>query len=244
MAIRMADATAVLNLPLIDDHMAVRAVIYDDHRGGYIDNVPATFTRKDTDVGIHYADFHGRQWRVPGRRCQQRLLRTAGQPLDQQLQHRGPVHQSGDLHGHSGGAALQVQRRLERARHPVLPEHGRTGGVLSAAQRIRRRAAAAARGDPVQQRLRQGQVRKHRLDRQRQARSLERGLHGRLSRTQRRSDRRLHQLRARRVRRLLPVLRTARPGHVPHGCLAHADLLLTERRLAFGRAQHTHAARI
>jgi outer membrane receptor protein involved in Fe transport len=32
--------------------MAVRAVIYDDHRGGYIDNVPATFTRKNTDLGI------------------------------------------------------------------------------------------------------------------------------------------------------------------------------------------------
>ena len=37
--------------------MAVRAVIYDDQRGGYIDNVPATFTRKNTDVGIHYADY-------------------------------------------------------------------------------------------------------------------------------------------------------------------------------------------
>lgn len=52
-----SDVTAVLNLPLIADHMAVRAVIYDDHRGGYIDNVPATFTRKDTDIGIHYAGF-------------------------------------------------------------------------------------------------------------------------------------------------------------------------------------------
>jgi iron complex outermembrane recepter protein len=51
------DLTAVLNLPLINDTLAVRAVIYDDHRGGYIDNVPATFTRKNTDVGIHYADF-------------------------------------------------------------------------------------------------------------------------------------------------------------------------------------------
>src|SRR5579863_377696 len=49
--------TAVLNLPLIEDHMAVRAVIYDDSRGGYIDNVPATFTRKDTDLGIHYGDY-------------------------------------------------------------------------------------------------------------------------------------------------------------------------------------------
>ncbi|HTV51129.1 MAG TPA: TonB-dependent receptor [Steroidobacteraceae bacterium] len=52
-----ADATAVVNLPIITDHMAVRAVIYDDHRGGYIDNVPATFTRKDTDIGIHYANY-------------------------------------------------------------------------------------------------------------------------------------------------------------------------------------------
>jgi iron complex outermembrane receptor protein len=51
------DLTAVLNLPLVPGRMAVRAVIYDDHRGGYIDNVPATFTRKSTDIGIHYADF-------------------------------------------------------------------------------------------------------------------------------------------------------------------------------------------
>jgi iron complex outermembrane receptor protein len=51
------DITGVLNLPLIADTFAVRAVVYDDRRGGYIDNVPATFTRKNTDVGIHYAGF-------------------------------------------------------------------------------------------------------------------------------------------------------------------------------------------
>jgi outer membrane receptor protein involved in Fe transport len=49
------DLTAVVNLPLIADTMAVRAVIYDDRRGGYINNVPATFTRKDTDIGIYHA---------------------------------------------------------------------------------------------------------------------------------------------------------------------------------------------
>jgi outer membrane receptor protein involved in Fe transport len=49
--------TAVLNLPLIANKMAVRAVIYNDSRGGYIDNVPATFTRKNTDLGIHYANY-------------------------------------------------------------------------------------------------------------------------------------------------------------------------------------------
>src|ERR1700723_1216950 len=52
-----SDATAVINLPLIEGKMAVRAVIYEDHRGGYIDNVPGTFTRKDTDIGIHYGNY-------------------------------------------------------------------------------------------------------------------------------------------------------------------------------------------
>ncbi len=51
------DLTAVLNLPLIDNTLAVRAVLYDDQRGGYINNVPATFTRANTDVGIHYANY-------------------------------------------------------------------------------------------------------------------------------------------------------------------------------------------
>jgi iron complex outermembrane recepter protein len=52
-----SNVTAVVNLPLIDDTLAVRGVIYDDHRGGYINNVPATFTRKNTDIGIHYASY-------------------------------------------------------------------------------------------------------------------------------------------------------------------------------------------
>src|SRR5438270_1010744 len=51
------DLTAVLNIPLIPNTMALRGVIYDDRRGGYIDNVPATFTRKSTDIGIHYAQY-------------------------------------------------------------------------------------------------------------------------------------------------------------------------------------------
>ena len=46
-----ASATAVINIPLIQDTLAVRAVIYNDHRGGYIDNVPSQFTRFPTDPG-------------------------------------------------------------------------------------------------------------------------------------------------------------------------------------------------
>jgi outer membrane receptor protein involved in Fe transport len=52
-----ADVTAVLNVPLIADTLGVRGVIYNDTRGGYIDNVPATFTRKNSDFGIHYAQY-------------------------------------------------------------------------------------------------------------------------------------------------------------------------------------------
>src|SRR6202142_1425745 len=52
-----SDLTAVLNVPLIADTLAVRAVIYNDRRGGYIDNVPGTFTRAATDLGIYYANY-------------------------------------------------------------------------------------------------------------------------------------------------------------------------------------------
>jgi iron complex outermembrane receptor protein len=50
---------AVINIPLVTDELAVRAVIYDDKRGGYIDNTAATFARANTDVGIHYAYANG-----------------------------------------------------------------------------------------------------------------------------------------------------------------------------------------
>ncbi len=47
-----SNADAMINLPLIPDTLAIRAVIYDDNRGGYINNVPATFTRASTDQGF------------------------------------------------------------------------------------------------------------------------------------------------------------------------------------------------
>ncbi len=53
-----SSVTAVLNLPVIQDKLAVRAVIYSDSRGGYINNVPGTFTRSPTDLGIA-EDFGG-----------------------------------------------------------------------------------------------------------------------------------------------------------------------------------------
>ena len=44
---------ATLNIA-ITDRLAVRGVIYNEHRGGYIDNLPATFARAPTDLGISY----------------------------------------------------------------------------------------------------------------------------------------------------------------------------------------------
>src|ERR1700732_4949458 len=68
------DLAAVINLPLIADTLAVRGVIYDERRGGYINNVPATFTRNAaTDLSIHYANYPtgcGPNSSPPGPPCQ------------------------------------------------------------------------------------------------------------------------------------------------------------------------------
>ncbi|HEX3365514.1 TonB-dependent receptor [Phenylobacterium sp.] len=45
---------AVMNIPVITDHLAVRGVIYSDHQGGYIDNVPSTFTRSNNDSNAYF----------------------------------------------------------------------------------------------------------------------------------------------------------------------------------------------
>jgi len=42
----------VLNFPIIDNKLGVRLVVYNDNRGGYIDNVGSTFTRRGTDLGF------------------------------------------------------------------------------------------------------------------------------------------------------------------------------------------------
>jgi outer membrane receptor protein involved in Fe transport len=44
--------TLTANLPLLSDRLAMRAVLYREHRGGYIDNIHGTFAREPTDLGI------------------------------------------------------------------------------------------------------------------------------------------------------------------------------------------------
>ncbi len=50
---------ATINLPIIPDKFSVRALIYNEQRGGYINNVPGTFARAATDLSIHYANYAG-----------------------------------------------------------------------------------------------------------------------------------------------------------------------------------------
>jgi outer membrane receptor protein involved in Fe transport len=51
------DVDVTLNLPIVKDVLALRITGYDDHRGGYINNVPGTFERQATDKGIYYAGY-------------------------------------------------------------------------------------------------------------------------------------------------------------------------------------------
>ena len=49
-----ASGNLTVNIPVVTDKVAIRAVVYDDHHGGYIDNVPSTFTRNNSDLGNSY----------------------------------------------------------------------------------------------------------------------------------------------------------------------------------------------
>jgi iron complex outermembrane recepter protein len=51
------NVNATFNLPLIEDKVAARFVIFNDRRGGYINNEPATFSRGSEDLGL--ADENG-----------------------------------------------------------------------------------------------------------------------------------------------------------------------------------------
>src|SRR5450631_2391649 len=45
---------AMINIPLIADTLALRGVIYNESRGGYINNIPGTFARGPNEPGVGY----------------------------------------------------------------------------------------------------------------------------------------------------------------------------------------------
>jgi len=51
------NVNATFNFPLIHDRLAARVVVFNDRRGGYIDNQPAYFARGGQDLGL--ADSNG-----------------------------------------------------------------------------------------------------------------------------------------------------------------------------------------
>ncbi len=56
---RSSAIDAFINIPLIADRLAFRAVIYNEKRGGYIDNIAGTFARSTADRSIQYANAAG-----------------------------------------------------------------------------------------------------------------------------------------------------------------------------------------
>ena len=132
------------------DKLAVRAVIYDDHQGGYIDNVPSTFTRSNQDLGNIYFGIHRRT----GGLCPNGtagggaagLCTLPERAAGQQLRDRAEELQSGDIPGRARLGALRDQRRLERPDHRELAEPGRRGPV----GRISRRAPTSRPLQPLQ----------------------------------------------------------------------------------------------
>ena len=181
----------VLNLPIIDDTLAARVVVYQDHRGGYIDNVFSTFTRRGTD------------WASPRQRwrCSDRFGRH------RQCRPRWRGHQRGRIHGHSRQPEMAGHRRLGCHPQRGLPEDRNRRRFLPVADGFRGPEPQAAPGHHLQPGHQRRRVHEHRADRQRQSRHARPGLQRRLPFARRGNCPGLHELRARQVWRVLPVHR-------------------------------------
>jgi outer membrane receptor protein involved in Fe transport len=53
----IGSGNVMVNVPIVQDKLAVRLVAYDDYEGGYIDNVPSEFSRMNSDLGNGYFDI-------------------------------------------------------------------------------------------------------------------------------------------------------------------------------------------
>ena len=96
--------TGVINLPVVTHHLAVRLVAYSDRRGGYIDNVAGTFTRHNTDIGTHYANYPAVNGQCPDGGANNGFCVPPGSPVTDNSafvsNHMNPVtYQGGRIEG-------------------------------------------------------------------------------------------------------------------------------------------------
>ena len=128
-----SDVTAVLNLPLIADTMAVRGVVYSDQRGGYIDNVPATFTRKNTDIGIHYASYPAVNGQCPDGQPNAGFCVPPGSPAINNNSVAARAINPVTYQGIRVEALYKFNDDWNALNHPVVPGYELAGRVLPAA---------------------------------------------------------------------------------------------------------------
>ena len=159
------DVTAVLNLPLIPDTAAIRAVIYDDRRGGYIDNVPATFARANTDIGIHYAQYAASATgKCPNGLPNNGFCVPPGSPTLNNATLVGRAINPVTYQGIRVEALYKFNDDWNALISQSYQDMESQGVFYQQPNCLGRRPACAARSHAVQPLLRQGQVREHRLD--------------------------------------------------------------------------------
>ena len=144
---------AVLNLPLIDDNLALRGVIFSERRGGYIDNVPST---------IGYYPGHARPHDCWAAIRPPTTARCSGNNLE-----------PGRLHTvRACRRCGKINDNWDIAAAAELPEHGGGRLLLRLPDRHRTAAAGQLPDQCVRAGLQQGRLREHGLDRERQDRAI------------------------------------------------------------------------
>ena len=193
---------ATLNIPLIADTLAIRAVAFSEHRGGYISNVAATIAYQPGSVEAT----------------------LGGNPDGEQLARAVHRLQPGGLPGCTLVGAVEDQRQLECPAAAELPEPGERRVLLQLPDGHERGGAAALPDHGVHPGLQQGPLREHRLDPEWKHRgSTEGGLHRQLPHATHRRSAGLLELRAQHGGSLL---RLHRPGR---GLLQCEQLPVTRR---------------
>ena len=206
-----ASGKVVLNIPLIEDKLAVRAALYDDRHGGYIDNVNSTFTRSNSDTGNYYFGI-----KPTNGLCNQspagglgRRLHGRRQPAGEQLRPRRLGFQPADLPGRAGSRrCYKINSDWDVLLTESLQNMDAEGTCLRLPDRLglpAARSLEAAAGDhasrPATTRT---ASRTPLVDGERQASAADQGhLHRRLHRPHDLQPGRLHQLLPHRRRHLL-----------------------------------------